>query len=230
MLVSYQTRLGIWRKLRGPGSNGTCICGGVYDDKEGRLSGLSETTALTNGDGVWAAGRKAEGSGVIGAVRLGQFCNSLMLFCSVAVVGLALALCSPFSSVAHAQVAKSGAVIACFHKKIGRFTAQAHPSRCNISGYRGRDREFVEVPVKGVNWGHWGLNPTRGAYGHNKRNGKGVRIIAYKPITCDEGRTWYSRVIVVFPGEGTFFGLRLPTCDDPAVIGWGPSGYAARSA
>lgn len=139
------------------------------------------------------------------------------LFCSVVAVGLALVLSDP--SLVSGQPAKSGAVIACFHKKTGRFTAQAHPSRCNIAGYHGRDREFVEVPVKGVNWGHWGFNPTRGAYGRDKRNGKGVQIIAYRPIACEEGRRWYSQVVIVFPGEGTFFGLRLPTCDDPAVIG-----------
>jgi hypothetical protein len=143
-------------------------------------------------------------------------CNSLKLFCSLIAVGLALALPS---SLASARIAKSGTVIACFHKKIGRFTAQAHPSRCNISGYRGRDHEFVEIPVKGVNWGHWGFSPTRGAYGHDKRNGKGVRIIAYRPIACEEGHRWYSRVVVFFPGDGNGFELRLPTCDDPAVIG-----------
>jgi hypothetical protein len=113
---------------------------------------------------------------------------------------------------ASARIVKSGPVIACFHKKVGRFTAQAHPGRCNISGYRGRDRELVEVQARGVNWGHWGSNPTRGAFGHEKVTGKGVRLIAYRPIACEEGLKWYSRIVVFFPGEGNGFELRLPTC------------------
>lgn len=157
-------------------------------------------------------------SNALGSTGLNLFAfrHSLKLFCSVLAVGSALVLFSPLSSLATTRVAKSGTVIACFHKKISRFTAQAHPRRCNISGYRGE--EFVEVPIKRMHWGHWGSNPTRAANGVDKLNGIGVRLIAYRPITCEEGRTWYSRVVVVFPGEGRFFGLRLPTCDGPSLI------------
>jgi hypothetical protein len=144
-------------------------------------------------------------------------CNSLKLFCSVIAVSLALVLSGPLSSVADARTAKSGTVIACSHKKIGRFTAQAHPSRCNISGYRGK--HSVEVPIKGMKWGHWGASPTRAAFGVDVRDGTRVRVIAYRPTTCDEGRTWYSKVIVVFLTDGNWFPLRLPTCDGLSVIG-----------
>lgn len=138
-----------------------------------------------------------------------------LVSCLVVAVGLALTLFGPSSSPANARTAKSGNVIACFHKKISRFTAQAHPSRCNLRGYRGK--QVVEIPIKDMNWGHWGSNPTRAAYGVDKRDGTRVRIIAYRPITCDEGRTWYSSVVVVL--HGNFFELRLPTCDGPSVIG-----------
>jgi hypothetical protein len=109
------------------------------------------------------------------------------------------------------KTATPGTVIACFHEKISRFTAQAHPGRCNIWGYRGK--RFVGVPVKGMRWGHWGFNPSRAAFGVDTRDGTHVRVIAYRPVACDEGRTWYSMAVVVFPGNGSFFGLRLPTCD-----------------
>jgi hypothetical protein len=139
------------------------------------------------------------------------------IFCSVVAVSLALALSGPPSSPAVIRIAKSGSVIACFHPKPDRFTAQAHPSRCNISGHRGE--EVVEVPIRGMNWGHWGFNPTRASYGVDKRDGTHVRVIAYRPIACDEGRTWYSRVVVFFLEDGSGFDLRLPVCDGPSVIG-----------
>lgn len=140
--------------------------------------------------------------------------GSLRLFCLVVAVSFALVLAGPFSSLANARIARSGTVVACFHEKIRRFTAQAHPSQCNIRGYRGK--QIVEVPIKGMNWGHWGANPTRAAYGVDMRDGTRVRIIAYRPITCDEGRTWYSRVVVLSLVDGNAFELRLPTCNDPS--------------
>lgn len=126
-----------------------------------------------------------------------------------------LGLMGPSSTIA--RTAKTGPVIACFHGKIRRFTAQAHPSRCVIAGYRGK--KFVRVPVKGVNWGHWGAKRTFGAYGVDKRDGRGVRLVAFHPIHCDEGRVWYSKVDVVYPGPGTVFELRLPTCKVFSMVG-----------
>ncbi len=139
----------------------------------------------------------------------------LMLFCCLGAVGFAPMLAGSSSSPVHAQMRKPVTVLPCFHPRVDRFTARVHPSTCNISGYRGD--EFVEVPIKGMNWGHWGFNPTRAAYGVDKRDGRGVRIVAYRPITCDEGRRWYSRAVVVFPGDGSGFELRLPACGEVAA-------------
>jgi hypothetical protein len=135
----------------------------------------------------------------------------------VVAASLALVLFGPASSLADTGTAKSGTVVACFHPKIERYTAQAHPGRCNISGYRGK--QFVGVPVRGMKWGHWGANPTRAAFGVDMRDGTYIRVIAFRPTTCDDGRTWYSRVVVVFPADGSGFVLRLPTCDGSALIG-----------
>jgi hypothetical protein len=116
------------------------------------------------------------------------------------------------------RIAKPGILIACFHPGISRFTARVHPSRCSIWGYRGK--QFEGIPIKGMRWGkNWGANPTQAAYGVDTRTGTRVRVTAYRPVTCDEGRTWYSRVVIVTPGNGNNFGLRLLTCDGPSVIG-----------
>jgi hypothetical protein len=137
----------------------------------------------------------------------------LVVVCGVALV---MAKDSP-PSLAVPGTAESRTVIACFHEKVSRFTAQAHPGRCDIWGNRGT--QFAGIPVRGMKWGHWGANPTRADYGVDTRNDTRVRIVAYRPIACDEGRTWYSRVVVAFPADGKFFELRLPTCDGPSVIG-----------
>lgn len=121
------------------------------------------------------------------------------------------------SSIANTRIAKSGTVIACFHEGISRFTPQAHPSRCTFREYRGKN--VVEIPIRGMSWDHWGANPARAAYGVDKRDGTRVRIVAHRPITCNEGRIWYSRVVVLSLVDGNAFVLRLPTCDGPSVIG-----------
>jgi len=141
---------------------------------------------------------------------------SAALFCSMVALGLALMLSGPPSPAGARPPAKSGAVIACFHPETGRFTAQARPGRCHLRGYR--ENRVVGIPIEGMKWGHWGANPTRAAYGEDMRDGTAVRVIAYRPIACYEGRVWYSRVVVFFPGNGTGFVLRLPTCDRPSVI------------
>lgn len=136
--------------------------------------------------------------------------SSPRLFWSGVALTIVLVLSQQLSSLAHARPAKSGGAIACFHPKINRFTAQAAPSRCNIAGYRGG--EFVEVPIEGMKWGHWGSNPTRAALGFDKNEAKAVRIVAHRLVECDDGRRWYSRAVVVYPGDGSGFLLRLPTC------------------
>jgi hypothetical protein len=154
--------------------------------------------------------------------------SSLRRCCSVVAAGLALLVSAPPSSLAETRASRPAVVIACFHEKVDRFTAEAHPRRCDIAGYRGKD--FVEVPARGMHWGHWGANPTRAAYGVDTRNGIHVRIIAHLPITCDDGRTWYSRVVVVFLGNGRFFGLHLPTCAQGETLSRGGDVLCGRCA
>ena len=125
-------------------------------------------------------------------------------------VSLALLLFFSLSSPARAKPVSSEAAIACFHPKTQRFTAEAHPNRCRLRGYR--ETRVVGVPIEGMSWSHWGANPTRAAFGNDLRGGAAVRVIAYRPIACDEGLRWYSRVMVVYPGRGEFFELRLPIC------------------
>ena len=139
--------------------------------------------------------------------------HSAALFCSMVAFGLPLMLAGPPSPANAGPPAKSGPVIACFHPEVGRFTAQARPSRCHLRGYR--EKRVVGIPIEGMKWGHWGANPTRAAYGEDIRDGTAVRIIAYRRTACDQGLIWYSRAVVVFPGKGRWFDLGLPTCDHP---------------
>jgi hypothetical protein len=105
---------------------------------------------------------------------------------------------------------KRRAMIACFHEETGHFTGQAQPSRCTFKGHRGS--EIVKVPIAGMRWGHWGSKVTRAAYGVNALSGERVRMIAFRRVTCEDGRTWYSTATVVRLRSGTFFGLDLPAC------------------
>lgn len=129
---------------------------------------------------------------------------------TVLAVSLALLLSSPPSSPAETRTAKSEAAIACFHPEAQRFSAESRPNRCRLRGYR--ETRVVGIPIEGMSWSHWGANPTRAAFGNDMRSGIAVRVIAYRPIACDDGPRWYSRVMVVYPGQGEFFELRLPTC------------------
>lgn len=134
--------------------------------------------------------------------------SSLRPFSSSVVVSLALVLSAPSLALAGTPTARSGAVIACFHKKNHRFTGVAHPDRCNLRGYNGT--EVVDLLISGMKWGHWGANPTRAAFGVDEADGSRVRVIAYRPVSCGDGRTWYSRAVVV--QHSNPFDLRLPTC------------------
>jgi hypothetical protein len=134
----------------------------------------------------------------------------LRVWCLAVLVGLASALMYPSLSLVRGQGGTSRPVIACFQQRRGGVSSVAHPRNCVFRGYRGR--EVVRVPVAGMKWGHWGANPTRAAFGTDLRNGRSVRVVAFRPRGCIDGRNWYSRAIIVFPGIGTWFELRLPTC------------------
>src|SRR4051812_32741723 len=114
---------------------------------------------------------------------------SLKLTCLVSALGMALLLVLLISplSLATAQKRGSDTVIACFHKKISRFSALAHPKRCDFRGYRGK--KVAEIPVEGMKWGgHWGAKPARAAFGVDVRDGTPVRVVAYRPVPCADGR------------------------------------------
>lgn len=128
----------------------------------------------------------------------------------LAIAFAAFVLVESTDVMAQVSEAKSGVVIACFHKRSHRFSPRAHPSRCYLRGYRGT--KVAGIPIKGIKWGHWGANPTRAAYGKDVRDGTHVRVIAYRPVSCGDGPAWYSRAVVVFAGSGNGFELRLPTC------------------
>ncbi len=63
-----------------------------------------------------------------------------------------------------------------------------------------------------MRWGHWGANPTRAAYGVDERDRTRVQVVAFRPITCGDGRSWYSRAVLLTFPEGNTFELRLPAC------------------
>lgn len=112
---------------------------------------------------------------------------------------------------------KPGTVIACYHEKARRYTARVHPGRCILRAYGGK--QTVGIPVKGMKWGHWGVFAPRAAFGGDMRDGERVRVVASRPVTCDDGSTWYSMVGGVFLRHVRGFQFRLPTCDDPSLIG-----------
>jgi hypothetical protein len=115
----------------------------------------------------------------------------------------------------HTGTGKPRAVIACFHEKSRGFSAEAHPRRCHLRGYR--EQSVVGISIKNLKWGHWGANHTRAAYGVDLRDGSAVRVIVFRPITCEDGLNWYSRVVIFFPADSHGFEFDLPTCDGLSV-------------
>lgn len=77
--------------------------------------------------------------------------------------------------------------IACFHKGEHRYVDVKQPAGCEISGH----------------------------LGVNTRTGARVRVTVMRRIRCGDGRTFYSRAVILNPGTGHFFYLRLPICNDP---------------
>jgi hypothetical protein len=134
----------------------------------------------------------------------------MRFFCSF-LVGLASLLLCAAAALGAGSSGKPNAVIACFHPRVATFTPEAHPGDCHIRGRRGK--EVVDLPIVGMKWGHWGANPTRAAFGDDRRNGKRAQVVAFRPITCEDGRAWYSMVVVLlFADNGNSFSLRLPAC------------------
>jgi hypothetical protein len=107
--------------------------------------------------------------------------------------------------------------IACFHQKVHRFTAEAKPRNCELAGYEGEHNKFVRFPIQNLKWQEWGRFRSLGARGI--LSGQiDVRVIAYRRVRCKDGRTFYSEANIVEPGNGSYYVVRFPTCDDEALL------------
>jgi hypothetical protein len=110
-----------------------------------------------------------------------------------------------------------GTKIACYDKKLRRWIDKTRAADCDIAGYRGRTgTRFVSAPVEGIKWGEWGEFSSPGALGVNVRTHTRVRVVAYRRMSCGDGRTFYSSANVLDLENGSFYSVRLPICDSPA--------------
>jgi hypothetical protein len=106
--------------------------------------------------------------------------------------------------------------IACFHGKIHRFTGEVKPRGCQLAGYEGEHNKFVRFPIQNLKWQEWGRFRSLGSRGI--LDGQiDVRVIAYRRVRCNDGRTFYSAANIVEPGNGSYYVVRLPTCEDDAL-------------
>lgn len=135
----------------------------------------------------------------------------------------AISLLLAYGGLADAQTRVTGSAfvpksqIACFHKKIHRFTAEAKPRNCELAGYEGEQNKFVRYPIQNLKWHEWGRYSAEGSRGI--LSGQiDVRVIAYRRVRCNDNRTFYSAANVVEPGNGSYYVVRLPTCDDDALV------------
>ena len=150
---------------------------------------------------------------------LGHRAGYLAALAAFLLVAVGLAYVSWGSAVSQARPAANdgSTVISCFHPESKRFSFRDQPSRCFIVGNGGK--RIRGVSIEGMKWGHWGAKTTRAAYGNEVRGGKAIRVIAYRLITCMDGRDWYSRAVIFYPGNGRWFGLALPVCGRALSLG-----------
>jgi hypothetical protein len=128
-----------------------------------------------------------------------------------------------------------GTMIACFHRKIRRFIGKVEPWKCEIAGHiesAGHGEEgpgghaeigsFARFPIKGywerIEWDEWGENKSSGEEAVNAHTGKQVRLTPSRRVRCADGSTWYSKISVFNIQNGYDFVVRLPVCNDPALI------------
>jgi hypothetical protein len=133
-------------------------------------------------------------------------------------VALALAgFCSPASGRTGVPglVRAGNAMIACYHPVSHRYTAERKPSGCDLAGREGEANKFVSYPIQKMRWAEWGEFRSQASDGVNSSNGIRIRVIAFRRVRCSDGRVFYSAVNVVEPGNGSYFVVRLPTCDVP---------------
>jgi hypothetical protein len=112
--------------------------------------------------------------------------------------------------VGHPKIDRT--LIACFDRKDGRSTPEVEPSRCDIKGHEGEAQRPVSFSVHGIRWNKWGRFRSWGVRGVDTRTRGDVRVIAFRRVSCADGRTWYSAANVVDLRNGNYFVVRLPTC------------------
>jgi hypothetical protein len=144
---------------------------------------------------------------------------------AAATLGIGSVSFVPTSTSAAIKDSSSKFLIPCFHKKTGRYTAEVEPENCDLAGPR-NGKAFVEVPVTGIRWSKWGSFRSRGSHGKTtafsdspRPGGIGVRVIAYRRVSCGGGRVSYSWVNVFYPGNGLNIEIKLPSCNAPSVSG-----------
>lgn len=121
-----------------------------------------------------------------------------------------------FASAAETyQGAKPRARIVCFHPAKSRFTSETHPTRCALWGDRGET--FFGISIEKLNWKNWGQNPAS-ASGLSAQDQSPLKLSAFRLVSCDDGRAFYSRVRVRVVDDGETQTLRLLTCDGPSLI------------
>jgi hypothetical protein len=143
------------------------------------------------------------------------------LFGALLIAAISLLLAGGGLADAQTRVGWSAIVpktqIACFHKKIHRFTAETKPRNCELAGYEGEHNKFVRFSIRNLKWQEWGRFRGHGARGI--LNGQiDVRVIAYRRVRCKDGRTFYSEANIVEPGNGSYYVVRFPTCDDEVLL------------
>jgi hypothetical protein len=131
-------------------------------------------------------------------------------------VALALAgFCSPASGRTGVPelVRVGNAMIACYHPVSHRYTAEKKPSACDLTGLEGEGKRFVSYPIQKMRWAEWGEFRSQASNGVNSSNRIRIRVIAFRRVRCRDGRVFYSAVNVVEPGNGSYYVVRLPTCE-----------------
>jgi hypothetical protein len=141
-----------------------------------------------------------------------------MLLVVAVAVGIFLAI--PALSSATAQAKHRSTVIGCFNPKANKLSAEAHPSECNLAGYRNKNTEFIEMPFMSMRWHHWGAK-NLSTTGSEIATGRHIRIIVYGLVACGDGRQWYSWANFVDVRTGEFFDVHLPVCGRRAAT-WPP--------
>jgi hypothetical protein len=105
-------------------------------------------------------------------------------------------------------------MMACYHRKTHRFTAEVHPGRCEVAGIA-RGSGFSRFPIKGewerIEWNHWGSFHSA-TETINRRTGNEVRVTVYRRVKCGDGSTWYSRANIFGLVGGFYAKIRLPVC------------------